>query len=368
MVAIHSMTTHKVGVDAVGELAIESLPPGFTHQRIHQTTFGDHHVLHRPGHAGALRVVLSGHLDTLCPPNPTFCSMSERGDRLVGPGVMDMKGGDVVLIWALRALHAVNRLDELDITVIFNSDEELGSPTSRDLFLAMEGRADLALVFEASSPSDSIVTTRRGVVRNRLTIDGVEHHFGMLTGRKVSAIEEAAYQILRIENLNRQDGSVAANVGKVEGGLAANKVAHRAVIEFETRCWDPALHAEVAADFPRMFATPTVEGCRITLERLAFRPPMELRPGHRHWFDLAAAAAAELRMPLVEERRGGVSDACVLSAAGIPTLDGLGPRGDHDFTPDEYCVTESLYERIELTSLLLVRASEHYSGRIVTAR
>lgn len=360
-VAQNSYTTYIEGVNAVGAMMLDAMPGGFEHACVPDDRFGDHHILTRL-REGKPRVVLAGHLDTLCPDDPNFNRVYEKGDRLLGPGVMDMKGGDVVLIFALRALEAAGLLDELSVTVIFNSDEEFGSPSSHPLFKAMEGKADFALVFEASGPTGTLVTTRRGVWRNRLHIEGVEHHFGCLKDRKVSALEEAAHKTLLIEALNDDPtggGRLGANVGRIEGGLAANKVGHRATLDFETRCWDPDLHEAAIADLGARIVEPHVEGCRIELENLSYRPPMRLRDAHRWYYDIAAGVATALGQPMTEESRGGVSDACWLSHVGIPTLDGFGPLGDCDFTPDEYLITESLYDRIELTAHVLLQCAAH---------
>jgi glutamate carboxypeptidase len=363
LVAQPSISWSKPGVDTVAEIALAAMPAGFLHQRMTQSTLGDHHVLRYVGKPGSPRIILSGHLDTMCPESPDFNSVVKRGDKLFGPGVMDMKGGDVVLIGVLRCLETIGALDDFSITVIFNSDEELGSPTSRPIFEAMRGQADLALVFEASSPQGSVVTTRRGVYRARLQIHGIEHHFGMLRGVKVSALEEAAHKTLQIEALNREDGSVAMNVGRIEGGLVANKVAHEATLDFETRCWDAALHEQTIEHVKKLATTPIIQGCRIELEELSYRPPMKLRDEHQWFLELAQNVAKQLELPLEAEQRGGVSDACWLSHAGIPTLDGFGPRGDGDFTPQEYCFAESLYERIELVTNILLEAQQRIRAR-----
>lgn len=358
LVAQPGITWSKQGVDAVAEIALAALPAGFSHQRVLQSTLGDHHILRSPGKAGSPRILLAGHLDTMCPETPDFNCVIERGDKLFGPGVMDMKGGDVVLIGVLRCLEAIGVLDDFSITVIFNSDEEVGSPSSRPIFEAMRGEADLALVFEASSPQGSVVTTRRGVYRARLKIHGVEHHFGMLKGAKVSALEEAAHKTLQIEALSREDGSVAANVGRIEGGLVANKVAHEATLDFETRCWDTELHEQTIEQVKKLTMEPIVAGCRIELEELSYRPPMRLRDEHQWFLELTKSVAAELELPLEEEQRGGVSDACWLSHVGIPTLDGFGPRGDGDFTPQEYCYTQSISEQVELVANMLLESEQ----------
>lgn len=357
LVACNSFSRNKAGVDAAAGIVAKQMPACFGHETVASDEFGDHHLFRHSG-AGGLPVVLAGHLDTLCPPDPAFDSLSDRGETMVGPGVNDMKGGDAVLVWALKALERCGRLEGFPATVIFNGDEELGSPDSNRLFRAMRGRASSALVFECGGPEGTVVTTRKGISRFRLSIRGRASHFGNLKGPKASAVEEMARKVLAVEALNRPGEGVSANVGRASGGLAANKVAEEAEMDYEVRAWSPEVLAETLRQLGAIAASPDVEGCSLSVERLSRRPPMQPSPASRRLFDLTVALAAELGQTVVEEKRGGVSDACWLSDAGLPTLDGLGPLGDGDFTPDEYIVKETLFQRIALTACLLAELQE----------
>ncbi|HRU04868.1 MAG TPA: M20/M25/M40 family metallo-hydrolase [Candidatus Brocadiia bacterium] len=354
MVGCNSFSHNKAGVDAVAAMIGRHVPPRFSHQVFRQNELGDHHVYSWLPPGAAKSIVLAGHLDTLCPPDPSFNSLVDRGETLHGPGVNDMKSGDVVLIWAVKALDALGLLDRLPLTIIFNGDEEIGSPTSNAIFSGMAGKASAALVFECGGPEGTVVTTRKGVTRQRLHITGAPSHFGNLKGAKVSAVLEAAHKIIAIEALNRPDKSVVANAGRVEGGLAANAVAEKAVIDFEARYWTPEIEAETRKAIASLVSAPAVPGCSLRVEQLSFRPPMRPTPQSMRLFHTIVALAASMGETIIEEKRGGVSDACWLSHAGIPTVDGLGPLGDHDFTPKEYITKETLFRRIELTANLLI--------------
>ena len=357
LVRCNSYSHNKSGVDEMGRLVAREMPRCFSHQVITNTSLGNHHI-YSHANGDARPIVLSGHLDTLCPEDKTFNALTQRGDTLVGPGVNDMKGGDVALIWALKILQAVDRLDDLPLVCILSGDEELGSPTSRPLFQAMRDKASLGLVFECGGPAGTVVTTRKGIVRCRLHITGAPSHFGNLAGPKVSAVQELANKVLAIEALNRPDKSVVANAGKVQGGLAANAVAEQASMDFEFRFWDPELETGLRETVNRICNSITVAGCKTRLEQLSYRPPMQPSPAAMGLFRMIVALAAELGQTIVEEKRGGVSDACFLSHAGIPTIDGLGPLGDKDFTKEEYIVTETLFQRIELAANLLLTLKE----------
>ncbi|MEW6358589.1 MAG: M20/M25/M40 family metallo-hydrolase [Planctomycetota bacterium] len=353
LVECNSYTHNKAGTDRIAKMVADAMPRGFEHQRIPNERYGDHHrfLLLREARP---TTVLAGHLDTLCPPDDSFNRLTEKGDRLTGPGVYDMKGGDTVLIWALRVLDECDLLDDLSLICIFNGDEEVGSPTSNHIFTGMKGKAARAFVFEGGGTEGTVVTTRKGVARYRLRIEGRPAHFGCLKGRKISAVEELAHKVLAIESLNEPDGSLVANVGKVSGGLAANNVANDAAMDFEVRYWTADGEARALKAIEERMASVSVPGCALRLDRLSYRPPWQPTRESMALFDHIRAVAAPLGQTIIEEKRGGVSDANWLAHAGIPTIDGLGPIGDLDFTPDEYILTETLFQRIELTAHLLI--------------
>jgi glutamate carboxypeptidase len=350
LVACDSYCHNKAGVDRVGDLVTAAMPACFEHQLIPEAVCGDHHI-YRHSVPGRLPILLAGHLDTIGARDEGFDCMESRETTLVGPGVADMKGGDVVAIFALRVLERCGLLDDIPVVCIFNGDEELGSPRSHPLFCDMRDKVSAALVFESGGPEGTVVIARKGIQRYRMHITGKGCHFGNLHEAKVSAVLELAHKVLAIEALNREDGSLVTNVGRVEGGLLANCVAGEASLDYELRYWDAALAEEVEGHVQALLASTVVPGCELRNERLSHRPPMQVAP------DLYArvrVVAESLGLPAGEEKRGGVSDACWLSHVGIPVVDGLGPLGDCDNTCDEYIVTESLFQRIELTANLLL--------------
>ncbi len=357
MVNTNSYSHNPDGVNRVGAIVRQAMPPGFQHTVAANPAGVQHHIFTQTA-GDRLPIVLAGHLDTLCPDDPAFNRLRADGETLRGPGVNDMKGGDVVLIWSLQILRQCGALTQLPLTCIFNGDEEIGSPTSHPIFTGLRGRAALALVFECGGPEDTVVTTRKGVARYRLRITGKPSHFGNLKEPKVSAIEELAHKILAVEAMNRTDRSVAANVGRVEGGLAANAVAAKAAMDFEARYWDPRLEPDVLREIESLAAPDKVPGCLVEMERLSYRPPMQPTAAAMRIFAMIKARGEALGMRILEEKRGGVSDACWLAHAGIPVIDGLGPLGDHDFTPREYIRKDTLFRRIELTANLLLDLQE----------
>ena len=352
LVERNSYTHDKSGVDAVAEMVAAEMPAGFEHETIPNEQYGNHHRFLLVQKSG-LPIVLAGHLDTLCPPDKSFNCMTEQGEKLIGPGVNDMKGGDTVLIWALKILERCGLLDDLSVVCIFNGDEEVGSPTSRSIFQGMKGKASRAFVFEGGGVGGTVVTTRKGVVRYRLSIQGKPAHFGCMKERKISALLEAAHKVLSLEGLNEPDGSLVANVGRIEGGLAANKVAESASLDFEARYWTPEVEQRALKAVEDIVAAADVPGCELNLAELSYRPPLQPSEESMQLFHHIQDLAGALGQSVSEEKRGGVSDANWLAHAGVPTLDGLGPIGDLDFTPEEYILKDTLFQRVELTAHLL---------------
>lgn len=361
LVNCNSFTYNKRGVDAVGEKVAREMPSCFLHERIPNPSTGDQHIFTHV-QPGKQPIILASHLDTLCPEDSVFRCLTVQGDKLIGPGVNDMKGGDVTLVWALKALETCCDISNSSIVCIFNGDEEIGSPTSSKLFTDMKDKARAALVFECGGPNGTVVTTRRGLRRHRLHITGQPNHFGNLKGAKVSAVQELAAKILAVEALNRPDKAVVLNVGRVEGGLASNIVAERATMDFEVRFWEESEDEKMLNIIEKMALIPTVPGYDIKLELLSYRPPMKPTPASMNLFKKIVSLGSKLGQDIKEEKRGGVSDACWLSYVGVPTIDGLGPLGDKDCTPEEYIITETLFQRIELATNLLLALEETEKG------
>ena len=353
MVACDSFTRDKAGVDRVGEMVAREMPSAFSHERVVNRNGGDHHLFTHP-RGEAKPVLLAGHLDTISSREKGFDRLVADGEFLRGPGVNDMKGGIVVAIWALKTLESLGLLETLPLLCIFNGDEEMGSPDSHRLFTALRNRASAALVYECGAPSGTVVVQRKGIMRYRMKITGRAEHFGNLKGPKASAIEEMARKVLAIEAMNRPDGSLVANAGRAEGGLLPNCVADHAEIDFELRYYEDAIGAAVEETIRELARRPATPGCACEVARLSHRPAMLPTAGSRRLLAIAQGVGRELGQRIGEETRGGVSDACWLAHAEIPTLDGLGPLGDKDHSPDEYILAESLFDRIELTAHLLL--------------
>lgn len=354
IVEIESPAREPEKVERVGRALAAAMPSGFAHRRVSAPGFADHHVFERPV-PGRLPVVMVGHMDTICPPG--FRGLVADKGRLRGPGVADMKGGLAVIVFSLRVLERCGLLEGLPVTCVFNSDEEVNSPTSRDLFLSLEGRGRAGLVFESAGAGNTVVTTRISIRVYEIAFRGRQAHAGLFHGRKSSALLEMAHRLVALEKLNRPGGRLSVNVGLAGGGTAYNAVPGEAKMTVEMRGWEESSLDRLAARVEASLAEPVVPGCRAKMRPVTSRPAMSPDRRARKLFRLAVDTASLLGRPLPEEKRRGGSDAGWLNRAGIPCLDGLGPIGDNDFTPQEYIEEDSLFHRIELVACLLYRLS-----------
>jgi glutamate carboxypeptidase len=315
---------------------------------------GREHLEAEPAAAGSRpQQLLLGHLDTVWPLGTVErMPVKLEGGRLSGPGVYDMKGGLVQMLFALRALAEAGLEPSVRPIVFVNSDEEIGSPSSVEHIRRLARAAVRAYVLEPSfGPSGKLKTARKGVARFRLRIRGEASHAGLRPEEGVSAILEASHQIQRLFELNDPEQGVTVNVGTIDGGLRPNVIAPEVVADIDAR----ALREEDAARVEReiLALTPVQDGISLEVEGGFGRPPLEPTERNRELWDAARRAAAELDIPLEEATVGGASDGNITSAH-TATLDGLGPVGEGAHAAHEYVSVSQMPERAALLALLLM--------------
>lgn len=303
------------------------------------------------------RLLLIGHMDTVFEPG----TAAERpfrvdGERATGPGVSDMKGG---LLAGLHALAALGGLDRRpSVTFVANPDEEIGSPFSSEQIRRLIPDHDAAMVLECARANGDIVSARKGIADFEVTIRGRAAHAGVEPEKGRSAIVEAARQVLALHDLNGRWPSVTVNAGVIEGGTRPNVVAAACRLELDLRAASAAEFEDATAEVQRIVMHPSLDGVTADLRRAAFHPPMERTPGNARLADLAIAIAGELGFAVRDALTGGASDANTTSAAGLPTLDGLGPVGGDDHSADEWLDLSSVVPRTTLLAALIDRAAE----------
>lgn len=319
--------------------------------------FGDHLVARLPGQTNGPGVLVMAHLDTVWP-RGTLARRPFRidGDRAYGPGIYDMKAGGYLAFEALLFLTRNGVRPELPVTVLFTSDEEVGSPTSRTLIEAEAGRARLVLVPEPGvGPGRAVVTSRKGWGRFRMHIRGKPAHAGGNHEEGRSAVVELARQILDLEAMTDYGRGVTVNVGVVHGGTRPNVVPAAAEAQIDLRVPTMMAAEELV---PRILGRgPFSSGVELEIEGGLNRPPFERTPGVADLYQRARDIAAELGFDLPETSRGGVSDGNFAAALGIPTLDGLGCAGDGAHAEHEHILVSSIPERLALMIRLIATAT-----------
>jgi len=319
-------------------------------KRHRQREFGDVLELHfGPSRSKQKPVLLLGHLDTVWPIG-TLEKMPwrEADGRYWGPGVLDMKAGVVMALAALSTLREMK--SARPVTLLLNSDEEVGSPISRTITerLALESAAVLVL-----EPAQGLAykTARKGVGHYHVEVTGVGAHSGVDFEKGHSAILELARLIQTISGFTNPARKLTVNCGVIAGGTRSNVVASQAWTEVDVRI---AKESD-AAYVEKLFRSLKVSDphCKLTITGGINRPPMERKAGTIALFKKARSLAAELGFVLEEAATGGGSDGNFTAALGVPTLDGMGAVGDGAHAAHESVVIEHLVLRTALLAAMI---------------
>jgi glutamate carboxypeptidase len=268
-----------------------------------------------------------------------------------GPGCFDMKGGIVALYFALQALKARGLRPRRELRVLFTSDEEVGSPSSRALIESTAKGAALAYVLESPLPGGTLKTARKGTGDYYVRITGRAAHAGVEPQKGISATQELALQTLALHALNDYAVGTTVNVGVVHAGTRPNVVAAEAEAQVDVRVETLAEAARIDAAIRGL--QPKLQGAQLAIDGGLNRPPMERSPAMAELFGHAQNIAAAMGVHLAEGSTGGGSDGNFTAAMGVPTLDGLGPEGEGAHAAHEHVDTESFPRRVALLAGLL---------------
>ncbi|MGB3211358.1 MAG: M20 family metallopeptidase [Desulforhopalus sp.] len=367
LVLQQSFSRYKDGVDTVGRKIAASLAgTGMVLELVRESELGDQLVFRSPGcQPGLQSILLIGHMDTVYPVNSSFNWYKEEDGLVFGPGVIDMKGGLVTAIFALKALAECKLLDTIPITFICNSDEEIGSPASSPLIETEAERSLLALGFECGGLNGEVVTGRKGKCGYLLAVKGQAGHAAFAGPDKASAILELAHKIIALEKLNHNQKQVVLNVGVIAGGIGPNTVADTATAEIDTRFLELADGEDIASEIGRIALESSVPGTWAELHETPSRLPMVQSVQNKELFQLIYREAEILGQTCREELRSGVSDVNLISHTGIPVVDGMGPIGSADHSEKEYMIRSSLPARIKLAIFGILSSWNHFKpGRL----
>ena len=296
--------------------------------------------------ASSHRVLLLGHTDTVW----TAGEIAKRpfkieNRRATGPGVFDMKAGILLMWMAMRVLKA------RPLTILLNSDEEIGSSSSRSLIESEASQCGAVLVLEPSLPGGALKTARKGVGRFTVKAIGRAAHAGIDPGKGVNAVEEISRQILKLQQMTDSTRNTTVTVGVVQGGTRPNVVPAEAAAEIDVRIASIDEAGRIAAMIKAL--SPELPGARLEIRGGINRPPMERNTETDRLFGAAREIAAEFGLDLKEGSTGGASDGNFTSAIGIPTLDGLGAVGGGAHAIDEWIEIDSLPQRAALLAGLI---------------
>ena len=306
------------------------------------------------------KILIIGHMDTVFPEG----TVKERpfyreGDYVYGPGANDMKSGLTAVYWALKAINQQGLENQLpSITILLNGDEEVGSPTSRQLIENEAQNADYALVLEPGRSNGEVVTARKGVGRYTLTCKGKAVHSGVEPEKGISAVIELSDALLEIHQLNDYQKGTTYNAGTVQGGTAVNVVPEEASAEIDLRIETMEEAVKAEANLEGIASESYLAGAKRILEGEINRPPMQKTEDIEALYKEAQQVAAELGFELPETKTGGGSDASFTAAMGVPTLDGLGPIGGGSHGLNEYSKVSSYIPRITLLAGLILRLAQ----------
>ena len=352
LVRLESPTVDKAAVDRCGaELARRLEAIGGRVTRLSRADRGDH-LLAELG-CGTSQVLMLGHFDTVWAVGQLErMPLVRRDGRLHGPGVFDMKAGIGIAMLAARALLETGASIRHRLVMLWTSDEEVGSATSRAAIEDEARRSDAVLVLEPSLPGGAVKTSRKGCGQYELTVHGIAAHAGIEPEKGASAIHELAHQICRLSRLPGQTGGGSVNIGIVAGGSRPNVVADEARAVIDVRA-DSRNQMNMFDGIIRR-QTPRDARTRLEVSGGFDRPPLERTAGVARLYDQARSVARELGYDLAEGGTGGGSDGNFTAALGVPTLDGLGAIGDGAHALHEHVDIVSLADRAALVAGLIL--------------
>ncbi len=306
---------------------------------------------------GRTRILLVGHVDTVYGPGAAQTHpFTIEDDLAYGPGVIDMKSGVIMCVYALRVLLEEGFDQFGELCVVFNNDEEIGSTGSAPLLRDIARQVDVGLVLESSRSAEIVTKARKGADKYILEVTGVPAHSGAEPHKGRSAVVELAHKIIAIHNINTLFYGVTCNVTRISSSEQLNMVPDMARCHISIRAYDDGGLNMAAAALEQIAAGNSIPDTRTRLIRTPGRRPYQATPELLQLLAMAQTEGKALDLNLKAEGKGGVSDANLLMEAGIPTLDSLGPIGGsmHNLSK-EYLRIDSIALRGALLAGLIQR-------------
>lgn len=358
LVNIDSGSYVKSGIDQVGEILKQEYEQLGLQVTVHeQEEYGNHLTIRAEG-AHEPEIIIIAHMDTVFPAGTAANRPFSRDEkRAYGPGVIDMKASQVAVLYAMKALIESGVDAYQNVQIVLNSDEEIGSISSRSLIEEMAKNKKYALIVEPGRADGSIVSARKGGGTYKLLVKGKGAHSGVEPEKGVSAIEELAHKVIRLHALTDYASGLTVNVGQIEGGTSSNTVAPFATAVVDVRVVTAEQAEQVDRAIRDICSTADVEGTSIELQGKINRPPMEKNAKTDALVKLLQEVGQSLGQVIKDTKTGGGSDGNFTSALGVATIDGIGPIGGGAHSDREYLEIDSLTDRTLLLAETLKRLS-----------
>lgn len=333
---------------------------------LHDSEGFGHNLVARLRGKGQVRLLLVGHVDTVYGPGSVAVRPFEVRDGLAyGPGVIDMKSGVLMGIYALRVLLESGFEEFSELCIVFNNDEEVGSIGSASLLREIARQVDVGLVLEASRSLEVVTKARKGADKYVLEVEGIPAHSGAEPHKGRSAVIELAHKMIAIHNLHTLFPGVTFNVTRLSSSEPLNIVPDAAQCHISVRAYTEQGLDMAAAALEKIAAGCSIPDTHTRLLRTRGRMAYRATPEILQMIELAQVEGSALGLAIVAESKGGVSDANLLMEAGLPALDSLGPIGGgmHDLKR-EYLHVDS----IPLRGALLAGLIHHLCLSKVTGK
>jgi glutamate carboxypeptidase len=356
LVETESPSHDKAAVDRVGVIvAEEARKLGGQVEVIPNQETGDH-ILARfssnvqPATLNLQPILILCHMDTVFPLGTIQKTpYREEGDRIFGPGTLDMKAGIVIALAAVESARksGLNR----PVTLLCTSDEEIGSHTSRALIESLAKESALVLVMEGALLDGSLKTWRKGTGGFWVKVHGRAAHAGGDHQAGRNAIEEMSHQVIAIQKLTDYEKQTTVNVGAIHGGTVSNVVPEEARIEVDVRVMQPGEWERLESEMQKL--KPVLDGTTIEITGGLNRPPMPFDDLMKSTFEKAKLIAAQIGMELKAGGTGGASDGNFVAPLGIPLLDGMGAVGEGYHSKREFIFADSMEQKAKLIAELI---------------
>ena len=314
----------------------------------------------KPFSPGMKKVLLCGHMDTVFAPSDPFQTVRQIGqDQLNGPGVADMKGGLLVIYYALLALEQSPFADKIAWQILINADEEIGSLGSAKQLSMAAAQADFGLVYEPSmTPEGCFAGQRKGSGKFSIIVTGKQAHAGRAFYEGRNAICHLAAMVSDIHRLNDPTSTLTVNVGVFHGGQALNVVPDKAVAKLDVRYQTEADQVNFSNQLSELVERHQHEDYQVDVVGGFSRPTKPLTPETENLFFLLQEVGECLDQKIEWRPSGGCCDGNNLSAKGLPVIDTLGVRGGKIHSSEEFMYLDSIIERSQLSALLLMRLAQ----------